>query len=105
MNLNNIDSFYKSTKFENNIENTVLDKNKNTDESTIKEANVKIIDLSKELEPENIYRDIKCRKSAKFIIETTLCIHPVEKCIYLSVSIWNTGVFERHIVCKLINMI
>ena len=82
--LNDIDSFLKSTKFKNIIENSY----------------VKIIDLSRELEPENVYRDIKCRKSAKFIIETTLCIHPLEKDIWVSSSIWNYGVFEGHIVCK-----
>ncbi len=110
INLNNIDSFHKSTKFKNIIENTVFDKNKIIE--LIKEvqlntiytenANVNIIDLNKELEPENIYRDIKCRKSAKFIIETTLCIHPLEKDMAVSGRIWKFGVWEEHILRKFV---
>ena len=68
--------------------------------NVIDRANVKIFDLSKELEPVNIYNGIKCRKSAKFIVETTLCIHPLEKDIWVSSSIWNHGVWEGDIVCK-----
>ncbi len=83
---NNIDSFLKSRNFKNIIENSY----------------VKIIDLNKELEPENVYRDIECRKSAKFIIETTLCIHPLEKDSAVSDRIWKFGAWEELFLCKFV---
>jgi hypothetical protein len=108
INWSSLNSHHESIKSKNIIENTDFDKHKiielikEVQISTIKteKAHVKIFDLSRELEPENIYRDIKCRKSAKFIIETTLCIHPVERDIWVSSSIWNYGVWEGDIVCK-----
>ncbi len=107
-------SLYSHNKFIQSkgaaFDNTIYDKNKIielikhaqiTETAKINDrANVKIFDLSKELEPVNIYSDIKCRKSAKFIVETTLCIHPVDKDIWVSSSIWNNGVWEGDIVCK-----
>jgi len=100
INLNNIDSFHESTKFIKIIENLIKEIQLNT--IYTENANVNIIDLSRELEPENVYRDIKCRKSAKFIIETTLCIHPLEKDMAVSGRIWKFGAWEEHILRKFV---
>ena len=60
---------------------------------------MKIFDLKKPLEPENVYKAILCRKSASiFEIVTTLCIHDLSKDLYVSKKIWNTGVWEKRIV-------
>ncbi len=61
---------------------------------------VAVFDLNDELKPIEVYDKIQCRKSAKIIVETTLCIHPVESDIYVSASIWNSGAWERSIVGK-----
>ena len=59
--------------------------------------NVQIFDLSKELEPALDYANISCKKSAKYVIETTLCIHD-HNVDFISKFIWNNGVFEGHIL-------
>ena len=66
----------------------------------IDDANVKIIDLNKPLLPVDIYDPIKCKKSAKFIESTYICIHDLEKDIFVSADIWNTGSFEKDLVGK-----
>lgn len=58
-------------------------------------ADIMFFDLGNSLEPSDIYDQVKCRKSAKFIVETTLCVHPIEKDIYVSLSIWNNGFWEE----------
>ena len=59
--------------------------------------NLNIIDLSKELEPALDYANISCKKSAKYVIETTLCIHD-HNVDFISKFIWTNGVFEGHIL-------
>ena len=39
------------------------------------QPNVNIFDMSKPLLPESIYNSIQCKKSAPFIVTTTLCYH------------------------------
>jgi hypothetical protein len=61
-------------------------------------ANVKLFNLSKEMEPKESYDLIMCRKSAKFIVETTLCVHDVKKDFIVSGSIWKDGAWESQIL-------
>lgn len=58
------------------------------------EANVKIFNLNKPLEPNDTYAPIICRKSAHFQVTTSLCIHDVQKDIHVSGSILRDGVWE-----------
>jgi hypothetical protein len=62
-----------------------------------KNLNLNIIDLSRQLEPALDYVNVSCRKSAKYVIETTLCFHDHNK-DFISKEIWNNGVFEGHIL-------
>ena len=57
-------------------------------------ANVRLFDLRSPLEPSILYDSITCRKSAFYVVETTLCIHPLEKDIWVSSSIWKNGAWE-----------
>jgi hypothetical protein len=61
-------------------------------------ANVQLFNLSKNMEPKESYDLIKCRKSATFIVETTLCVHDIDKDSIVSASIWKDGVWEPHIL-------
>ncbi len=75
--------------------------NENKQEIKIKnldQSDVIYFDLEKSLEPANLYDQIKCRKSAKFIAQITLCVHPLEKDIWVSQSIWNNGFWEGNIL-------
>jgi FkbM family methyltransferase len=71
---------------------------KNADLIEISNFNrISIIDLKSPLNDQ----EIKCRKSAKIAdIETTICIHDVNKDVWVSGSIWNSGVWEGDIVQK-----
>lgn len=66
----------------------------------IRNDHIKIIDLSLPLEPQAVYENISCRPSATIFIETTLCVHDLEKDRWVSESIWNDGVWERPIISK-----
>ena len=65
----------------------------------VEKSNVKIFDLGKPLEPENVYMTILCKKSASFFeVVTTLCIHDLSKDVHVSGAIWNAGVWEKGIM-------
>ena len=63
------------------------------------ESKVKILDLSKPLVPEFVYENVSCIKSAKFIVETTLCVNDY-RIDYVSQIIWSHRVFEHSILGK-----
>lgn len=66
---------------------------------------VKIFDLGSKLDPNETYFSIKCRKSMKIIVSTTLCIHDLNNDVYVSNSIWNDGIWEKNILGKIIILI
>ena len=51
-------------------------------------ANVNIFDLSKPLEPANLYSEIQFRKSATYHVSTTLCVHNLSNDVLISGGIW-----------------
>jgi hypothetical protein len=59
--------------------------------------NLKIIDLSKQLKPDVDYMNVSCRISAKYVIETTLCVNDYET-DFVSKIIWQNGAFEDKIL-------
>ncbi|CAF1009456.1 unnamed protein product, partial [Brachionus calyciflorus] len=61
---------------------------------------VNIFSLSEPLEPKEIYDSIKCRISEKIIVKTTLCVHDLSKDVFVSKTIWKSGVWERDMVEK-----
>ena len=69
---------------------------KKINDSANSNKSVIVIDLSSPLEPKSLYEPIKCRKSAYFIVRTTLCVHDLDKDIHVSGSIWRDGVWEPH---------
>jgi hypothetical protein len=64
------------------------------------EGNIILFDLDQPLEPENEYKPISCRLSANILVKTTLCIHPVDKDIWVSQNIWTNGYWEPDILGK-----
>ena len=70
-----------------------------TSKTTQEKPNVNIFDLNAPLEPDNIYASISCKKSASFYnISTTLCLHNLEKDVFVSGSISANGVWEKEIM-------
>ncbi|CAF0876752.1 unnamed protein product [Brachionus calyciflorus] len=67
------------------------------------ESLINVINLSLPLEPTQLYSYIKCRKSKKILISTTLCIHDLNQDIHVSGSIWQNGIWESHIVKLYLN--
>ena len=68
-----------------------------------KNQTVKIFDLKKPLEPSSVYAPILCNKSASFHgIATTLCIHDLNKDVFVSGSIVNNGVWEKAIMGRIL---
>lgn len=59
--------------------------------------------LKDPIEPKDIYDNIKCRKSIIKNINTTLCIHDLEKDVFVSKSIWLNGVWEGDILENFLN--
>ncbi|CAF0973210.1 unnamed protein product, partial [Brachionus calyciflorus] len=59
---------------------------------------VNIIPLSEPLEPKEIYDSIQCRISEEIIVKTTLCVHDLSKDVFVSKTIWTSGVWERDMV-------
>jgi hypothetical protein len=47
-----------------------------------------LFNLSRPLEPPQLYDSIKCRKSLHIYVKTMLCVHNVDKDIHVSGSIW-----------------
>ena len=93
---NQLDSIYKSL---DEIKNNFLAKIKSK-EIREEKANVNKIQLSLPLLPANIYDPIQCRKSAVFFVSTTLCVHDINKDVYVSASIWKDGLWEQEILGK-----
>ncbi len=73
---------------------------KKINDSANSNKSVIVIDLTSQLEPKSLYEPIKCRKSAYFIVRTTLCVHDLDKDIHVSGSIWRDGVWEQHALSK-----
>jgi hypothetical protein len=60
--------------------------------------NVYLFNLSKNLEPKDIYEEILCKKSISFnSIRTFLCIHDIKHDVHISGSIWRDGIWELHV--------
>ena len=71
---------------------TCISEKKFPDDET---PNVNIFDLNKSLEPKNVYDNIKCTQSTLYDVRTNLCIHDLTKDIFVSRTIWQTGLWER----------
>lgn len=65
------------------------------------QGDIILFDLDQPLEPESEYKPISCRLSAKILVQTTLCIHPVDKDIWVSQNIWTNGYWEPGILGNL----
>jgi len=63
-----------------------------------KTVNLVIFDLTTKLEPVKLYADIKCRKSALYVVRTTLCVHDLREDAHVSAQVWNKGVWEGRIL-------
>jgi FkbM family methyltransferase len=59
---------------------------------------IAIFDLSKALEPVELYSPIKCKTSREIFVIATLCVHDIERDIHVSGSIWRDGIWEPHIM-------
>lgn len=59
---------------------------------------VAIFDLGKNLEPNDVYSPIQCRKSRDVFVSATLCVHDIHRDIHVSGSIWRDGIWELHII-------
>jgi hypothetical protein len=90
--------------FFNNI--TEHNSNKINDNDQDLKPNVKIFDLKKPLEPITVYSPIKCRTSANFYsINTTLCIHDLNRDVFVSEAIWKEGIWEGNTMSILLFLI
>ena len=56
-------------------------------------SSLKLFDLSKPT-IDLVYRNISCRKSAKYMVETSICLNDI-KIDYVSKIIWADGVYEK----------
>lgn len=61
-------------------------------------SELSIFSLNNSLKPECIYENIQCRKSELIAVQTTLCVHNLEKDIFVSKIIWYYGVWEGDIL-------
>ncbi|RNA32950.1 hypothetical protein BpHYR1_002450 [Brachionus plicatilis] len=72
-------------------------------------SQIKCLILSKFALPENTClqklcklirnkNSIKCRKSSKFVVSTTLCVHDLKRDQFVSSAIWKNGVYEPELV-------
>lgn len=60
--------------------------------------NVYLFNLSKELEPPDVYEEIMCKKSIYYkSYRTFLCIHDTRRDVHISGSIWKDGIWELHV--------
>lgn len=57
--------------------------------------NVNIVDLNRNLESNEIYEEIRCKQSSLYDVRISLCVHDLSKDIFVSRSIWQTGLWER----------
>ena len=90
--------------FSKNITENYSNKINNKDQDL--KPNVKIFDLKQPLEPKTVYSPIKCRTSANFYsINTTLCIHDLNRDVFVSEAIWKEGIWEGNTMSKLLFLI
>ena len=61
-------------------------------------VHINLFDLNQALEPRDIYESIQCRTSAEIFVETVLCVHDLERDVWVSASIWRDGVWERWVL-------
>ena len=54
-----------------------------------------MFDIKKALTPEELYESIKCKQAGKFVVAPIICVHPLEKDVWVSAYIWNNGSFEK----------
>ncbi|CAF1095912.1 unnamed protein product [Brachionus calyciflorus] len=66
---------------------------------------INIIDFSGLLTTQDIFDSIKCRKSEKIIVKTTLCIHDLTDDEHVSGAIWKHGVWEFGIMKRFMDLI
>ncbi len=60
--------------------------------------NVYLFNLSKELEPSDVYKEIMCKKSRYYkSYRTFLCIHDTRHDVHISGSILRDGIWELHV--------
>ena len=60
--------------------------------------NVYLFNLSKNLEPLEVYEEIACKKSMNYrSFRTFLCIHDTKHDVHISGSIWRDGIWELHV--------
>lgn len=85
---------YKNLETKNWIKYTFIENRKN--EVEINKVN--IFDLKQPMLPKYVYDKIECRKSAPYVVITTLCVHPKEKDVHVSGSILNLGAWEDHVL-------
>jgi hypothetical protein len=62
--------------------------------------NVKIFNFKKPQEPAVLYDKIECIKSAVMVVSTTICLHDLDKDVYVSKTLKKDGVWEFKIVSK-----
>ena len=74
-----------------------------------KELNAEIISKNKHLRIYNLKKpnngNFECVKSAKIIVETTICIHDIQRDVYVSRAIKYNGVWESHMVTMFMQML
>ena len=67
-------------------------------------VNVNIFNMSGQLEPSHVYERIECRRSARFVVTTQLCLYNTSSDMFVSASIWQTGAWEAHILSMIIKI-
>jgi len=54
-----------------------------------------LFDIRKPLLPLELYEPIKCKQAGKFVVAPIICVHDLDKDIWVSAFIWNNGSFEQ----------
>jgi hypothetical protein len=54
-----------------------------------------LFDIRKPLLPRELYEPIKCKQAGKFVVAPIICVHDLDKDIWVSAFIWNNGSFEQ----------
>ena len=95
------DNLKKYSELAKSFEKLIKTSQSATDNTILLSSNpngVSIFNLEKSLEPPELYNSIQCRKSRKIYVETTLCVHDLNRDVHVSGSIWREGVWELQIV-------
>ncbi|CAF1047892.1 unnamed protein product, partial [Brachionus calyciflorus] len=80
------------------LKHLIINFNRPTTLNALSNNQINIFNLSSALEPKSSYEDIKCKKSAEIYVKTTLCVHDLNKDIFVSGAIWRDGAWEGHIL-------